>query len=51
MLKSLYYFTPFFPSNWRIRFTGGGSIQLLLLLIYYLMVTIVSLMGIENGAL
>tara|TARA_Y100000590_G_C14859569_1_gene690793 strand:- start:55 stop:444 length:390 start_codon:yes stop_codon:yes gene_type:complete len=51
MLKSLYYFIPFFPNNWRIRFTGGDSMQLLLLLIYYLIVTIVSLKGIENGAL
>ena len=50
MLKSLYYFIPFFPNRWRIHFTGGPKYeQLLLLLIYYLLTTWVSLQVFENG--
>ena len=49
MFKSLYYFIPF-PNRWRIHFTGGPKYeQLLLLLIYYLLTTWVSLQVFENG--
>ena len=42
-LKILYYSIPFFPKDWRIRFVGIDKTQLIILLIYFLSVTISSL--------
>ena len=49
LIKSLYYFIPFFPNRWRYQLMNNTGDQLLILFIHYLLTTWICLKGIENG--
>lgn len=49
LIKSLYYFIPFFPNRWRYQLMNNTGDQLLILFIHYLLTTWICLKGFENG--
>ena len=49
LIKSLYYFIPFFPNRFRYQLMNNTGDQLLILFIHYLLTTWICLTGIKNG--